>query len=40
MMPVWPFIVIFIAVLLAALVYLWRLGAFDWGPKTTRGKEK
>jgi len=25
-------IVIFIAVLLAALVYLWRLGALDWGP--------
>ncbi|PWB77134.1 MAG: NADH-quinone oxidoreductase subunit A [Candidatus Methylomirabilota bacterium] len=25
-------IVIFISVLLAALVYLWRLGALDWGP--------
>lgn len=25
---------IFIAVLLAALVYLWRLGALDWGPRT------
>lgn len=24
---------IFIAVLLAALVYLWRLGALDWGPR-------
>ncbi len=27
-------IVIFIAVLLAALVYLWRLRALDWGPRT------
>jgi NADH-quinone oxidoreductase subunit A len=26
-------IVIFIGVLLAALVYLWRLGALDWGTK-------
>lgn len=26
-------ILIFIGVLLAALVYLWRLGALDWGPK-------
>ena len=25
---------IFIAVLVAALVYLWRDGALDWGPKT------
>ena len=25
---------IFIGVLLAALVYLWRLGALDWGPRT------
>ena len=24
---------IFIGVLLAALVYLWRLGALDWGPR-------
>ncbi len=24
---------IFIGVLLAALLYLWRLGALDWGPK-------
>lgn len=29
-------IVIFIGVLLAALVYLWRLGALDWGPQTSR----
>lgn len=27
-------ILIFIGVLLAALVYLWRLGALDWGPRT------
>ncbi len=26
-------ILIFIGVLLAALVYLWRLGALDWGPR-------
>jgi NADH-quinone oxidoreductase subunit A len=26
-------IVIFIGVLLAGLVYLWRLGALDWGPR-------
>lgn len=25
-------ILIFIAVLVAALIYLWRLGALDWGP--------
>jgi NADH-quinone oxidoreductase subunit A len=24
---------LFIAILLAALVYLWRLGALDWGPQ-------
>lgn len=29
-------ILIFISVLLAALVYLWRLGALDWGPSTLR----
>ena len=29
-------IVIFIGVLLAALVYLWRVGALDWGPKPRR----
>jgi NADH-quinone oxidoreductase subunit A len=28
-------ILIFIGVLLAALVYLWRLGALDWGTKNT-----
>lgn len=26
-------IVIFIAVLIAALAYLWRVGALDWGPR-------
>ncbi|MEJ2558100.1 MAG: NADH-quinone oxidoreductase subunit A [Anaerolineae bacterium] len=29
-------VVVFIVILLAALVYLWRLGALDWG--TTRRK--
>ncbi|MDT8307181.1 MAG: NADH-quinone oxidoreductase subunit A [Anaerolineae bacterium] len=29
-------IAIFISVLLAALVYLWRVGALDWGPQTRR----
>jgi NADH-quinone oxidoreductase subunit A len=33
-------IAIFIGVLLAALVYLWRLGALDWGPQTTRRNSK
>ena len=32
-------ILVFIGVLLAALVYLWRLGALDWGPRKLR-KEK
>jgi NADH-quinone oxidoreductase subunit A len=27
---------IFVVILVAALVYLWRLGALDWGPKTRR----
>ncbi len=27
---------VFILVLVAALVYLWRLGALDWGPDTRR----
>lgn len=31
-------IVIFIGVLLAALVYLWRLGALDWGTSKSRKK--
>lgn len=26
-------VMIFIAVLVAALIYLWRIGALDWGPK-------
>ncbi|MGH7926959.1 MAG: NADH-quinone oxidoreductase subunit A [Candidatus Binatia bacterium] len=29
-------IVIFIAILVAALVYLWRLGALDWHPPRSR----
>ncbi|MDQ2695696.1 MAG: NADH-quinone oxidoreductase subunit A [Pseudomonadota bacterium] len=29
-------ILIFIAILLAALAYLWRLGALDWGPQGRR----
>jgi NADH-quinone oxidoreductase subunit A len=29
-------ILIFIMVLLASLVYLWRLGALDWGPNRDR----
>ncbi|HZT69187.1 MAG TPA: NADH-quinone oxidoreductase subunit A [Terriglobia bacterium] len=29
-------ILFFIVILVAALVYLWRLGALDWGPKTGR----
>lgn len=31
---------IFVGVLLAALVYLWRTGALDWYPATARGKER
>lgn len=27
-------ILIFIVVLIVALVYLWRIGALDWGPRT------
>ena len=27
---------VFIGVLLAALVYLWRIGALDWGPQRER----
>ena len=27
---------IFVAVLAVALVYLWRMGALDWGDKTSR----
>ena len=26
-------VLVFIGVLLAALIYLWRIGALDWGPK-------
>jgi NADH-quinone oxidoreductase subunit A len=32
-------ILIFITILLAALAYLWRLGALDWGP-TARGTRR
>ena len=32
-------ILIFIAVLFAALFYLWRLGALDWGPSRPGGKK-
>ena len=28
-------ILIFVGVLVAALVYLWRLGALNWGPRTS-----
>ncbi|MGD2156788.1 MAG: NADH-quinone oxidoreductase subunit A [Anaerolineales bacterium] len=31
-------ILFFIGVLLAALVYIWRLGALDWGPKNPSKK--
>lgn len=33
-------ILIFIGILLAALAYLWRIGALDWGPKTRRNRRK
>lgn len=33
-------IVIFIAILLAALFYLWRIGALDWAPQTRRRHER
>lgn len=29
-------ILVFVAILVAALVYLWRLGALDWGPRAER----
>ncbi len=32
-------IAIFILILFAALVYLWRLGALDWGPGNLRNRE-
>ena len=31
-------ILVFIGILVAALLYLWRLGALDWGPKSRRIK--
>jgi len=33
-------ILIFIGVLLAALVYLWRLGALDWGSRTSEASKR
>lgn len=33
-------VLIFSAVLLAALVYLWRVGALDWGPQTMRRRRE
>jgi NADH-quinone oxidoreductase subunit A len=33
-------ILIFIAVLMAGLVYLWRLGALDWGPYRNRASSR
>jgi NADH-quinone oxidoreductase subunit A len=32
-------ILLFIAILLAALFYLWRLGALDWGPSKLKKEE-
>ena len=32
-------ILIFIGVLVMVLIYLWRLGALDWGPTTSRFRE-
>jgi NADH-quinone oxidoreductase subunit A len=29
-------VLVFVGVLLAALVYLWRIGALDWGPRGRR----
>jgi NADH-quinone oxidoreductase subunit A len=29
---------VFVGVLVAALVYLWRLGALDWGPQRERSR--
>jgi NADH-quinone oxidoreductase subunit A len=29
-------VLVFIAILIAALAYLWRVGALDWGPKRKR----
>jgi NADH-quinone oxidoreductase subunit A len=33
-------VLIFIGVLLAALVYLWRLGALDWGSQTSEIRKR
>ncbi|MCO6717022.1 NADH-quinone oxidoreductase subunit A, partial [Streptomyces sp. CHB19.2] len=30
---------IFIAILLAGLVYLWRIGALDWAPASRRERQ-
>ena len=31
-------VLVFVGVLVAALVYLWRLGALDWGPQRERSR--
>jgi NADH-quinone oxidoreductase subunit A len=31
-------VVVFVGVLLVALVYLWRVGALDWGPRRRRSR--
>ncbi|HLK84336.1 MAG TPA: NADH-quinone oxidoreductase subunit A [Xanthobacteraceae bacterium] len=33
-------IIVFIAILLAALVYLWRVGALDWTPQRSRPPQR
>lgn len=30
-------VLIFVGVLVIALIYLWRLGALDWGPRRRQG---
>jgi NADH-quinone oxidoreductase subunit A len=32
-------VVVFVGVLLAALIYLWRVGALDWGPTRRRSRQ-
>lgn len=38
--PAYTEMVVFIGVLLAALLYLWRVGALDWAPPTERPAHK
>ncbi len=33
-------IMVFLGILLAALVYLWRTGAFEWAPRTQRSADR